>query len=102
MNRIRRRNLKLARSAPIFGRCRPRRRSVENSAAAPLQHQLRLRRSWSDRIMRRRMSFYEKQILPRLLDLSMRQERLAAYRRQVTSVASGTVLEIGIGSGLNL
>jgi len=48
------------------------------------------------------MSFYEKRILPRLLDLSMRQERLAAYRRQVTSVASGTVLEIGIGSGPNL
>ena len=32
----------------------------------------------------------------------MQQERLAAYRRRVTSVASGTVLEIGIGSGLNL
>jgi ubiquinone/menaquinone biosynthesis C-methylase UbiE len=37
-----------------------------------------------------------------LLDVSMRQERLARYRRKVIPTARGRVLETGIGSGLNL
>lgn len=32
----------------------------------------------------------------------MRQKNLAAYRSRVVSAAEGRVLEIGIGSGLNL
>ncbi len=48
------------------------------------------------------MSFYERRILPRLLDLAMRQERLGSYRRRVIAAARGTILEIGVGSGLNL
>jgi ubiquinone/menaquinone biosynthesis C-methylase UbiE len=48
------------------------------------------------------VSFYEKQILPRLLDLSMRHRGLMPYRRRTITAASGVVLEIGIGSGLNL
>ncbi len=32
----------------------------------------------------------------------MRQKNLAAYRNRVVSAAEGRVLEIGIGSGLNL
>jgi ubiquinone/menaquinone biosynthesis C-methylase UbiE len=48
------------------------------------------------------MGFYRDQILPVLIDLSMRQQNLAAYRRRVIPAAEGRVLEIGIGSGLNL
>jgi ubiquinone/menaquinone biosynthesis C-methylase UbiE len=48
------------------------------------------------------MSFYQDQILPRLIHLAMRQKRLLPYRSRVMSGASGRVLEIGIGSGLNL
>jgi ubiquinone/menaquinone biosynthesis C-methylase UbiE len=48
------------------------------------------------------MGFYQDQILPLLIDASMRQKHLAAYRNRVVSAAEGRVLEIGIGSGLNL
>src|SRR5215510_6000520 len=37
-----------------------------------------------------------------LIHLLMRQETLMAYRRRLLSAAEGDVLEIGIGSGLNL
>lgn len=48
------------------------------------------------------MGFYENRILPCLVHLSMRQETFSAYRRRVVASAQGRVLEIGIGSGLNL
>jgi ubiquinone/menaquinone biosynthesis C-methylase UbiE len=48
------------------------------------------------------MSVYEDQILPYLIHLSMRPGTLAAYRRRVVPAAEGRVLEIGVGSGLNL
>ena len=48
------------------------------------------------------MSFYEDRILPHFIQLSVRQGTLAAYRRRLVSAAEGRVLEIGIGSGLNV
>lgn len=48
------------------------------------------------------MGFYQNRILPRLIDLSMRNRDLASYRERVLSVAEGRVLEVGVGSGLNL
>ena len=48
------------------------------------------------------MGFYENRVLPHLLHLAMRQENLAAYRRRTIPSADGYVLEIGVGSGLNL
>lgn len=48
------------------------------------------------------MSLYSKYILPRFLDFNMKQEDMEQYRPSVIEKASGIVLEIGFGSGLNL
>ena len=48
------------------------------------------------------MGFYQDHILPYLIHLAMRRQDFAPYRERVLANAQGRVLEIGIGSGLNL
>jgi len=48
------------------------------------------------------MNFYEQWILPRLVDVAMRNKEATRYRSQIVPQARGSVLEIGVGSGLNL
>jgi ubiquinone/menaquinone biosynthesis C-methylase UbiE len=48
------------------------------------------------------MDFYNKYVLPKLLDKGMKREEMNKLRPGVVEGASGVVLEIGFGSGLNL
>ena len=48
------------------------------------------------------MGFYQDQIVPLLINLAMRHREVAEYRGRVVPAAEGRVLEVGIGSGLNL
>jgi ubiquinone/menaquinone biosynthesis C-methylase UbiE len=48
------------------------------------------------------MGFYSDIILPRLCDLAMRNKELMPIRERVIGAAEGRVLEIGVGSGMNL
>ena len=48
------------------------------------------------------MGFYQDRIVPHLINLAMRNRQLLPYRERVISAAQGRVLEIGIGSGMNI
>jgi ubiquinone/menaquinone biosynthesis C-methylase UbiE len=48
------------------------------------------------------VGFYSRHIFPFILDLTMDRKDIAARRRELLRDVGGRVLEIGIGSGLNL
>ena len=48
------------------------------------------------------MSFYERHILPRFINCACGTKPIMKQREKVVPLASGTVLEIGIGTGHNL
>jgi ubiquinone/menaquinone biosynthesis C-methylase UbiE len=48
------------------------------------------------------LGFYQRFVLPRLINVGMRNKRLEPLRERQVAQARGRVLEIGIGYGLNL
>ncbi len=48
------------------------------------------------------MSFYDKHVLPRFINLACGTKPITYQRKKVVPEASGRILEIGIGPGLNL
>jgi ubiquinone/menaquinone biosynthesis C-methylase UbiE len=48
------------------------------------------------------MSLYDRWVVPRLIELAMRQRPILEYRRGLVPDARGRVLEVGVGSGMNL
>jgi hypothetical protein len=49
-----------------------------------------------------RMSFYEDRVLPHLINIACSSKPSRKQRDKIVPLATGEVLEIGFGSGLNL
>lgn len=74
---------------------------LPHPAAVSYASRLRLRAGSPRRSERTTVGLYRKFVIPRLIDLAMRNRQLGPYRERVMGAASGRVLEIGVGSGLN-
>ena len=48
------------------------------------------------------MGFYDDQVLPRIIDVALGNKRIGKLRRRALEDLSGTVVEIGFGSGTNV
>ena len=48
------------------------------------------------------MSFYQRFVVPPMIALVMKTREATRYRKKIVPEVHGRVLEIGIGSGLNL
>ena len=48
------------------------------------------------------MGIYSAWLFPRVLDLVMQQKQMIPFRARIGSAAAGRVLDVGVGSGLNL
>src|SRR5262249_32488499 len=53
-------------------------------------------------VQRVAMTFYSRAIVPLLCDFGPNRPFVAKYRRELLAQASGNILEIGFGTGLNL
>lgn len=48
------------------------------------------------------MGFYSSWLFPRLLDRIMQQQQMLPFRQRIGKAATGRILDVGVGSGLNL
>ena len=48
------------------------------------------------------MGLYQDRVVPHLVNFAMRNRLLEPYRQRIVGMAEGRVLEIGVGSGMNL
>ncbi|MEO1226530.1 MAG: methyltransferase domain-containing protein [Pseudomonadota bacterium] len=62
----------------------------------------RVARSLAQEILETIMGLYSHYILPRVLDIACSNRAVAEVRQAIVPEAEGTVVEVGIGSGLNL